>query len=115
LALLIEAATGIGMRDGGWVEVADRIAATERTYNGREGLTRHDDTLPSRLFDDAVTDGPNKGQVIGRAELETLKDDFYQAMNWNVETGLPTVERLRFLELNDIAQELEQAKTYARS
>ena len=109
LGQLVEAATGLDLPTAKWVEAADRIATLERVYNAREGLTRKDDTLPPRLHEDPVTSGPNKGQVIPRAELETMKEDFYRSMGWDVETGLPGVERLRALGLEDVAEELHKA------
>jgi aldehyde:ferredoxin oxidoreductase len=37
-----------------------------------------------------------------------MKDEFYRAMGWDVKTGLPEVERLRGLGLQDIAEELQK-------
>jgi aldehyde:ferredoxin oxidoreductase len=108
LGRLVEAMTGIDMSGGKWLEVADRIATLERAYNAREGLTRADDTLPARLLEEPVTSGPNKGQIVPKADLESMKDEFYRAMGWDVKTGLPEVERLRGLGLQDIAEELQK-------
>ncbi len=109
LGQLVEAALGIDLPTSKWLEVADRIAATERAYNAREGLGREHDTLPTRLVEDQVKSGPNKGQVVPRRELESMKDDFYQAMGWTVETGLPSAERLRSLGLDEVADDLQRA------
>ena len=109
LGQLVEAAMGIDMPTSKWLEVADRIAALERAYNAREGLTREHDTLPRRLFEDPVRSGPNKEQVVMRKELESMKSDFYQSMGWEVKTGLPSAERLRSLELEEVAEDLQKA------
>ena len=67
-------------------QVGIRVMCQERLFNMREGLTRQDDTLPKRLLNEPKPDGPNKGTVV---PLEELKDDFYQAMGWDVKTGNP--------------------------
>lgn len=108
LGQLVAAATGIDLPTSRWLEVADRIAALERVYNAREGLTREHDTLPARLIEEPVRSGPNKGQVVARKELESMKDDFYRSMGWDVETGLPSAERLRSLGLEDVAEDLQK-------
>lgn len=64
----------------------ERIMAQERLFNMREGVTRKDDTLPSRLLKEPKPDGPTKGEVV---PLEELKDDFYKAMGYEISTGNP--------------------------
>jgi len=63
-----------------------RIMCEERLFNMREGLTREDDTLPSRLLNEPKPDGPTRGAVV---PLEELKDDFYRAMGWDLASGNP--------------------------
>jgi aldehyde:ferredoxin oxidoreductase len=109
LRQLVEAALGIDMPIDKWLEVADRIATLERAYNAREGLRREHDTLPARLLEEPIRSGPNKGQVVSRKELELMKDDFYQSMGWEIKTGLPSAERLRSLQLEDVAEDLQKA------
>jgi aldehyde:ferredoxin oxidoreductase len=109
LGQLVAAATGIDLPNNRWLEVADRIAALERVYNAREGLTREHDTLPARLTEEPVRSGPNMGQVVAQKELESMKDDFYRSMGWDVETGLPSVGRLCSLGLEDVAEDLQKS------
>jgi len=75
-------------------EAGERVMCQERLFNAREGLTREDDSLPDRLLIEPKPDGPTSGAVV---PLEALKDDFYQAMEYDLETGNPTpalMERL---------------------
>jgi aldehyde:ferredoxin oxidoreductase len=60
----------------------------------REGLSRQDDTLPSRLLCEPKPDGPTKGTVV---PLEDLKDEFYRALGYDLETGNPTEATLEKL------------------
>lgn len=59
-----------------------------RVYNNREGLTRSDDWLPDRFFDDPVTAGPKKGAKLDRARFREVLDFYYDMMGWD-EHGVP--------------------------
>ncbi|UCF55990.1 MAG: aldehyde ferredoxin oxidoreductase, partial [Deltaproteobacteria bacterium] len=67
-------------------EVGLRVMAQERLFNMREGISRSDDTLPDRLLKEPKPDGPAKGNVV---PLEELKDQYYEALGWDAETGNP--------------------------
>ena len=67
----------------------ERVICLERMFNMREGLARKDDTLPKRLTRDPLPDGPNKGATV---PLEALKDAYYKAMGFELETGNPSDE-----------------------
>jgi aldehyde:ferredoxin oxidoreductase len=41
-------------------------------------------------------------------DLEQMLDDYYDERGWNIETGLPTREKLVELDLEDIADDLAQ-------
>ena len=60
------------------------------------GLTREHDTLPARLLNEPKPDGPTKGAVV---PLEELKDDYYEAMGWDKETGNPGDVCLNMLDI----------------
>jgi aldehyde:ferredoxin oxidoreductase len=62
----------------------------------REGVTRKDDSLPLRLLKEPKPDGLTKGAVV---PLELLKDDYYRAMGWDLETGNPSDSVLAALEI----------------
>jgi aldehyde:ferredoxin oxidoreductase len=50
--------------------------------------------------------GSRKGMVVDRDKFEKMKDEYYQWRGWDINTGLPTAEKLRELRLEDIADEL---------
>ena len=76
----------------------ERIVNVERLINARFGIDRADDTLPRRFLEEPAgpPDSPSAGSVV---ELEPMLDEYYAARGWDVETGLPTREKLRELEL----------------
>jgi aldehyde:ferredoxin oxidoreductase len=83
---LLSAVTGRAFTKEDLDRIAMRILSQERLFNTREGLRREDDTLPGRLLNEPLPDGPNKGSIV---PLEALKDDAYEAFGWNLQTGIP--------------------------
>ncbi len=76
--------------------LAERTETLLRLYNNREGFGRADDTLPDRLFDDAMDDGPARGQRIPRDGFLRMLSEYYNLRGWDDE-GRPmpaTLERL---------------------
>ena len=80
----------------------ERIVQLERIFNLREGLTVGDDTLPQRFLSEPVPDGPGKGRVV---RLAPMLEEYYQARGWDRETGQPSLERLRTLNLKQKRKE----------
>ena len=76
-------------------KTGERIYNLARIYNIREGLTRADDTLPARLLEDPLPEGPAKGEVVN---LEPLLDAYYDYRGWDRD-GIPTQDKLRELGL----------------
>lgn len=103
LAKLVSAITGMELDQEEFMKIGERIATVERAFNVREGITRKDDTLPIRLMTEPLPSGPNKGQVVTSEELELMKHEFYEAMGWDVDTGIPTKATLEALDLGDVA------------
>ncbi len=94
---LFSALTGREFTIAEVLKIGERVQTMERLFNAREGLTRDDDRLPARLTEEPKPDGPGKGSVV---PLEALKDDYYQAMGWDVATGLPGRELCRDLGID---------------
>ena len=46
-------------------------------------------------------DGPVKGAVVTKAELDLMLDDYYQARGWTLE-GVPTTAKLKELGMDDL-------------
>jgi aldehyde:ferredoxin oxidoreductase len=86
LAQVLSALLGESWSTNEIQKVGERIMCIERLFNAREGMTRADDTLPTRLLQEPSPAGPAKGAVV---PLEELKDDFYEAMGYDSFTGIP--------------------------
>jgi len=96
---MIVACTGQPYKD--WYEfmgIGERIYNLTRLFNVREGLTRKDDALPSRLLNEPMPEGPAKGQVV---ELEPMLSEYYRLRGWN-ENGEPEKDTIERLELSEL-------------
>lgn len=87
------------------VEIGRRIAGQERAYAIRNGLDRSMDTLPEKFFEQPMA-GTWPDDVLDRGGLERMKTDYYRALGWDAETGVPTGETLTSLGLADVADDL---------
>ncbi|MFW9794414.1 MAG: aldehyde ferredoxin oxidoreductase C-terminal domain-containing protein, partial [Candidatus Thorarchaeota archaeon] len=94
-AKLMSTLMGYEMTAEEFQKTGERIYNLERAYILREGFTRADDTLPPRLLEDPLPEGPAEGHVVN---LEVLLDAYYNYRGWDNQ-GRPTKEKLRELEL----------------
>ena len=99
-AELLQAATGWDITGEEVRRIGERIVNLERLFIAREGITRRDDMLPKRFLEEPLPEGsgPSTGSVL---ELDPMLDEYYHARGWDVETGLPTREKLEELDLCD--------------
>jgi len=89
------------------LEVASRVAAQERAFAVREGLSREQDTLPKRAFNLKLP-GTWPEDKLDPVKFEKMLDEYYEAMEWDVKTGIPTPKTLQSLKLSDVAADLEK-------
>jgi len=102
MAKLYTLVTGYEMTPEELKNAGERINNVARLFNVREGLTRKDDTLPYKVMHDPIPDeGPSKGAYVTQEELDLLLDDYYEARGWTRE-GVPTVEKLKELGMDDL-------------
>lgn len=93
---LYNAATGSDLSFEEMMKCSERVLTLERLFNQREGFDKGDDKLPPRLTQEPAPDGLGKGEVV---KTETMLREFYGTMGWDLETGQPTIEKLKELEL----------------
>ena len=87
IELTKEAIDGIGLN----------VMGVERLINAKLGVTRADDTLPKRWFEEAIGVGPYKGEKIDRGEFDKMLSRFYEVSNLT-EEGMPKPEWREELE-----------------
>jgi len=96
-------ATGIKMTPEELGQAGERINNLARVINVREGKgTREYDTLPPKIMSVPVPDeGVAKGAYVNKKEFDIGLDDYYEVRGWTKE-GIPTVEKLKELGLDDL-------------
>jgi len=97
---MLNAATGTKMTVDEFVRVGERIWNLVRMFNIREGFTRKDDTLPKRILTEPLPSGIANGQRLTQAQLDKMLDEYYQLRGWDIQTGTPSKEKLKELELD---------------
>jgi len=102
----LELSTGMKLTEGDLQVTGERVVNLNRAFNAREGITRRDDTLPSRLTSVPAPKGPSKGEVV---ELDRMLGEYYLQRGWDGETGLPMREKLEEIGLGDIADDLDRS------
>jgi aldehyde:ferredoxin oxidoreductase len=95
-AKLMSTLMGVDITPEEFRKTGERIYNLGRAYILREGFTRADDTLPLRLLEDPLPEGPAEGQVVN---LDILLDAYYKYRGWD-EQGRPTIEKLQELGLD---------------
>lgn len=96
---LVNRVTGWNLSVAEYMRAGERVYNLARAYSIREGLTAADDTLPKRLLEEPLPDGPAAGHV---NDLPVLLDAYYKLRGWDKETGKPTPEKLKELGLDDV-------------
>jgi aldehyde:ferredoxin oxidoreductase len=92
---MLNAITGWGWAVDDLMKVGDRIYTLERLFINREGFGRKDDTLPKRLLEEPMPEGPSKGHVV---KLGAMLDEYYALRGWK--DSKPTPEKLKELGLS---------------
>ena len=107
IAKLYRLVTGFEVTAEDMRRAGERINNVARLFNVREGLGRKDDTLPYKVMHLPVPDeGPSKGAYVSQKELDLLLDDYYEARGWTKE-GIPTIEKLKELGMDDLIHIVE--------
>jgi aldehyde:ferredoxin oxidoreductase len=98
---MYNAVTGFDVSPDEFRLAGERITNLKKAFNIREGWRREDDTLPSRILTDALTDGAAQGVGLSQAELDLMIDGYYRARGWTSD-GLIPQAKLRQLGLDDL-------------
>ncbi len=93
---LVNAVCGTSLTGDDFIQAGERIWNLEKLYNLKAGIDSSQDTLPGRLLNDPISDGPSKGWV---HKLDQLLPKYYEARGWDV-NGIPTPERLKQLGID---------------
>ena len=101
---LVAAATGLHLTAENLRQIGRRILDTERLINADFGLSRSDDTLPKRYFDDPLPAGKAQGHHIDRLQFQNMLDDYYTERGWDSDGRVPAG---RQIAIDQLAASLE--------
>ncbi len=96
-AALYNAVCGTDMTGDEFIQAGERIWNLEKLYNLRAGIDASQDTLPPRLLNEPIPEGPSKGWV---HKLDELLPKYYEVRGWDAE-GVPTPEKLKELAIEN--------------
>ncbi|NIS69499.1 MAG: hypothetical protein GTO12_11280, partial [Proteobacteria bacterium] len=100
----LSAVTGWDLNFDDLQVIGERIANIQQAFNIREGLNPIDFKVPERVY---KTPPPDRGPIASRwCDIDLLVRDWYAEMDWDVETGKPTMKKLEELGLQDVAEVL---------
>ena len=97
-ARLLSAVSGLDFTAENLMRVGERTWNMERLYNLREGFTKADDTLPDRMLNDPVEEGPSAGYTV---HLEPMLKEYYAFRGWDAQ-GVPSPAKLKELGLDEL-------------
>ena len=98
-AEILSAATGWDMDAEELLQVGERVINIQRMFNVRESLGRKDDYLPQRVLTRPEFGAFKDEENCTIKDYDALLTEYYQACGWDVETGVPTSEKLKELDL----------------
>ncbi len=97
LAKLINSIVGTELRGDDLKIIGERIITLERSFNVREGISKKDDTLPWRLFNESIVVGGAERKIDKKKFLKVL-EKFYEIYGWD-NNGVPTASKLKELNI----------------
>lgn len=102
---MLNAATGWDVDLEEMMTTGERIFNLKRALNIKLGWRLEGERLPSLLLQ-PLEEGGTGGYV---PDVERLLLDYYRVRGWDRETGKPTAERLRRVDLEDMARDLGES------
>jgi aldehyde:ferredoxin oxidoreductase len=95
---------GVDLDEKEYIRVGERIWNLVRLFNIREaGISRKDDTLPGRMFEEPLPMPPKGKEKISlpKESFDKMLSEYYYIRGWD-DNGIPTKEKLVELNLNKI-------------
>lgn len=124
-AQIYAAITGKATDDAALAKIGERIFNLQRAILLRQGWRgRKDDNLMDYYFTEPLKKGelffnaeglmPGKdgaiisrvGEVVEKDKFEAMKTEYYALRGWDTTTGRPTKDKLKELQLEDVAEDL---------
>lgn len=92
---MLSAVTGFDYDAGSLLKAGERIWNMEKMFNMASGIGQDQDTLPSRLLNEAIAEGPSKGE---KSRLGEMLPAYYEIRGWDAQ-GTPSQAKLDELSI----------------
>jgi aldehyde:ferredoxin oxidoreductase len=79
-------------------KMGERIFTIKRLFNIKMGLTSDQDYIPKILLE-PLKEGPIKGKA---PDFEKLKSNYYCLRNWDSKSGIPKMDKFKYLGLDKL-------------
>jgi len=80
LALIIKGTTGMEFDKEQLRGIATNIINKTHEFNLREGMSKADDTLPERIFEEKLKDS---GKILLKSDFDKMVSDYYKVRGWD--------------------------------
>ncbi|MFX0180141.1 MAG: aldehyde ferredoxin oxidoreductase family protein [Candidatus Hodarchaeota archaeon] len=95
---MLNAATGLNLNMDEFKILGERIYMIKRLFNLKMGITPADDRVPQVLLNPV-----NEGGSAGKSpDFEKLKTAYYKYRTFDLNSGYPSLEKLRYLGLDNL-------------
>ncbi len=98
LAELLSRVTGESFSESDMEKIGERVANIARLFNVREGFDRRHDSLPNRIFKDALKSGATEGKYIPKEDFEKMLCEYYNIRGWEEDGSIPQ-SKIKELEI----------------
>jgi len=105
-AALVNGVTGENHTSGTLEKIAVRTITLERVFNLLSGMDSNDDWLPPRFYSETIHT-KDEDVICDRSAFERMHREYYRSVGWD-DTGRPTPESLRNLQLSDLISDTRE-------
>ena len=98
------AVTGYPYDANAMMEVGERVSNIRQAFNVREGINPVKRNVPGRIAGiPPQTEGPAAGVTVN---IDERVSEYFKAMDWDQNTGVPSKQKLEQLGMSDVAAAL---------
>jgi len=90
------------------MKIGERIYNLERAFTTRCGITRNNGYVRPPKFEEP----DSRGRLIPKETVNKMLDHYFELRGWDLNTAVPTREKLESLDLREVADELEENMPY---
>jgi aldehyde:ferredoxin oxidoreductase len=105
LAKFVATATGWDFSLEEMLKTGERISNIRQAFTAREGIKPSEYRMTSGrpIGDPPLKEGPTANVTV---DIDKMRAGFFKGMDWDLETGKPSKEKLESLDLDDVAKDL---------